>query len=210
LYPCELCLPQPGIRTMSQVGTTTKSFENHFPQLKDKDLLAALRNFYRLRLRQYGLLGKREPDEILNEAISRLSGALESGKKIYNLLPWLRTTGLHVINEISREETRHRFIDNGNIDFEDFLSDERLQQTECDDNELYKRLNKAINELDVEDRRLLRMRYYRQLTWQDIAEKLSTDGFEKTSIEALRKRGSRALAKLRKIFINKYLQDYEY
>jgi RNA polymerase sigma factor (sigma-70 family) len=195
---------------MSQVGsTTTKLFESHFPELKDKNLLAALRNFYRLRLRQYGLLGKREPDEILNESISRLSGALDSGKEIYNLLPWLRTTGLHVINEISREETRRRVIDNGNIDFEDFLSDERLQHSEYEDSELYKRLNKALNELDVEDRKLLRMRYYRQLTWQGIAEKLSANGFEKTSIEALRKRGSRALAKLRKIFINKYLQDYE-
>ena len=121
-------------------------------------------------------------------------------------MPWLRTTGLHVINEISREETRHRIIDNGNIDLEDFLSDERLQQTD-ENNELYKRLNKAINELDVEDRKLLRMRYYRQLTWQDIAEKLSIEGFEKTSVQALRKRGSRALAKLRKVFLNKYLQD---
>lgn len=189
---------------MSQVAAITKSFESYFLELENKDLLAVLRNFYRLRLRQYGLLGKYEPDEILNEAISRLSKAANSGKDVYNLTAWLRKTGLHIINEKSREETRYRIVDNQNFDFEDFLPDER-QQTECEDNELYKRLNNALNDLDIQDRELLIMRYYHQLAWQDIAKKLLIDGVE-ISIEALRKRGSRALTKLRKIFINKYLQ----
>lgn len=192
---------------MSQVGAIKKSFENHFPELNSKELQLVLRNFYRLRLRQYRLLGKHEPDEILNEAISRLSKAEAAGKKVYKLIPWLRTTGLHIINEISREETRCRTIDNQNFDFEEFLPDERLQQS-SQDTEVYKYLNQALKELDVQDRKLLIMRYYRQFSWQDIAIKLSANE-TKVTTEALRKRGSRALGKLRKIFKNKYLPDYE-
>lgn len=192
---------------MSQVGAIKKSFENHFPELNNKESLLVLHNFYRLRLNQYGLLGKREPDEILSDAIWRLSKACDSGKKIYNVIAWLRTTGLHIIKEISREETRRRIIDNQNFDFEEFLPDERLQQS-SQDTEVYKHLNQALKELDFEDRKLLILRYYRQLSWQDIARKLSVNGVEITT-EALRKRGSRALSKLRKIFKNKYLPDYE-
>ncbi|BAZ11330.1 hypothetical protein NIES4071_31560 [Calothrix sp. NIES-4071] len=191
---------------MSQVGAIIKSFESYFPELEDKDLLLVLRNSYRLRLRQYELLGKHEPDEILNEAISRLSKAVNSGKKVYNLQAWLRKTGLHIILEISREETRYRVIDNQNFDFEEFIPDER-QQPE-DDSELCKLLKQALKELDIQDRKLLIMRYYRHQSWQNIAKTLSTDGVE-ISTEALRKRGSRALAKLRKIFKNKYLKDYD-
>jgi RNA polymerase sigma factor (sigma-70 family) len=193
---------------MSQVGVIRKSFENHFPELNNQQLLLVLRNFYRLRLRQYRLLGKYEPDEILHEAISRLSKANQVGKKVYNVSAWLRTTGLRIVNEISREETRCRIIDNQNFDFEEFMLDERSLQTECEDSELYKRLNQALLELEPEDRKLLRMRYYRHLSWQDITEKFLEEGVE-ISTEALRKRGSRAIAKLRKVFISKYLSDYE-
>ncbi|MBF2067600.1 MAG: sigma-70 family RNA polymerase sigma factor [Calothrix sp. C42_A2020_038] len=194
---------------MTQLGSAkTKWFESHFPELEDKGLLAALRSFYCLRLKQYRLLGKYEPDEILSEAILRLSIAVNSGKKIYNILPWLRTTGLHIINEKSREETRHRVIGYHNIDFEDFILEEQSQHNQREDSELYRRLNPALKELDVEDRKLLIMRYYGQLAWQDIANKFLEDGIE-ISTEALRKRGSRALEKLRKIFINKYFQGYD-
>ena len=193
---------------MSQVGTVRNSFQNDFVELNNKELLVILGNFYRLRLRQYRLLGKHEPDEILNEAISRLAKAKNSGKKVYNISAWLRTTGLHIINELSREETRRRIIDNQNFDFEEFLPDERSHQTECENSELYKRLNQALKELEPEDSKLLRMRYYRQLSWQDIAEKFLAQG-QQISTEALRKRGSRAIAKLRKVFISKYLSDYE-
>lgn len=190
---------------MSQVGAITKSFENHFSELNNKKVLAILRNFYRLRLIQYKLLGKYEPDDILNQAIERLSIAEKSGKRVYNLVPWLRTTGLHIILEISRQEIRRRVVDNKNFDFEELLPDERSQYS-CEDTELYKCLSQALKELDISERKLVIMRYYRQLGWQEIAKILSVDGVT-ISTEALRKRGSRALEKLRKIFKNKYLQD---
>ncbi|NJL63566.1 MAG: sigma-70 family RNA polymerase sigma factor [Methylacidiphilales bacterium] len=158
-----------------------------------------------MRLRQYGLLGKYEPDDILNDAISRLDKAVKSNKTIYNLVPWLRKTGLNIINELSREQNKYRIIDSPKLDLELILSNEQNYQ-EVDDGELYVYLNQALQALDSDDRRLVMLRFYQQLSWQDIVRKLAEENIY-ISEATLRKRGSRALAILRKIFLEKLIRE---
>ncbi len=191
---------------MTQVKSLkAESLEERFPELKDKKPLTLLRHFYRLRLRQYGLLGKYEPDDILNDAISRLDKAVKSNKTIYNVVPWLRQTGLNIINELSREQNKYRIIDNPKLDLELILSSEQNHQ-ESDDNELYMQLYQALQILDSDDRRLVILRFYQQLSWQDIVRKLAEENIY-ISETTLRKRGSRALATLRKIFLKKLMWE---
>jgi RNA polymerase sigma factor (sigma-70 family) len=181
-----------------------ESLEERFPELKDKKLLTLLRHSYRLRLRQYGLLGKYEPDDILNDAIARLDKAVKSSKTIYNVIPWLRQTGLNIINELSREQNKYRIIDSPKLDLELILSSEHHQ--ESDDCELYIHLYQALQVLDSDDRQLVILRFYKQLSWQDIVSNLAKQNIY-ISEATLRKRGSRALATLRKIFMEKVLGE---
>jgi len=191
---------------MTQVESLkAESLEERFPELKDKKPLTLLRHFYRLRLRQYELLGKYEPDDILNDAISRLDKAVKSNKIIYNVIPWLRQTGLNIINELSRQKNKYRIIDSQKLDLELILSSEDNHQ-ESDERELYMQLEQALKVLDLDDRRLLELRFYQQLSWQDIVRVLAEENIY-ISETTLRKRGSRALATLRKIFLEKFLRE---
>ncbi len=191
---------------MTQVESLkVESLEERFPELKDKKTLTLLCHFYRLRLRQYELLGKYEPDDILNDAVSRLDKAVKSSKIIYNVVPWLRKTGLNIINELSREQNKYRIIDSQKLDLELILSSEQHHQ-ENDDRELYMQLYQALQLLDSNDRRLLILRFYQQLSWQDIVRRFAEDNIYISEI-SLRKRGSRALEKLRKIFMDKFLRE---
>lgn len=176
-----------------------------FPILEDNNPLTVLRHFFRLRLSQYGLLGKHEPDDILHEAISRLWSASLAGKDIYNAVAWLRQTGLNIINELSRAKNKYRIIDNPNLDLELILSDEQKHH-ESEDYELYVQLYQALQELDFADRELIILRFYKQMSWQDIGELLAKNGVP-LSNAALRKRGSRALENLRKIFMVRLLEQ---
>ncbi|MEA5572173.1 sigma-70 family RNA polymerase sigma factor [Calothrix sp. UHCC 0171] len=185
-------------------SATAQSLEQQFTELNDNNKLIVLRHFYRLRLRQYRLLGKYEPDDILNEAISRLDKAVKLGKIIYNVLPWLRQTGLNIINEWSREHHKYRLIDSPKLDLESILSSEE-NHYEHDDCELYMQLYQALQLLDIDDRRLVILRFYKQLSWQDIVKRLAEKNIH-LSETTLRKRGSRALATLRKIFQEQILR----
>jgi RNA polymerase sigma factor (sigma-70 family) len=192
---------------MTQVKSSLKaeSLQERFPELKDKKPLTILRHFYRLRLQQYKLLGKYEPDDILNDAISRLDKAVKSDKIIYNVVPWLRQTGLNIINELSREQNKYRIIDSPNLDLEQILSSEQNNQKN-DDSELDMQLYQSLQLLDSDDRKLVTLRFYQQLSWQDIVRKLAEENIY-ISETVLRKRGSRALEKLRKIFIEKFMRE---
>jgi RNA polymerase sigma factor (sigma-70 family) len=191
---------------MTQVESLkAESLEELFSELQDKKTLTLLCHFYRLRLRQYKLLGKYEPDDILNDAVSRLDKAVKSSKIIYNVVPWLRKTGLNIINELSREQNKYRIIDSQKLDLEHILSSEQNHQ-ENDDTELYMQLYQALQFLDSNDRRLVILRFYKQLSWQDIVRKFAEDNIY-LSETTLRKRGSRALATLRKIFREKFLRE---
>jgi RNA polymerase sigma factor (sigma-70 family) len=191
---------------MTQVESLkVESLAERFPELKDKKTLTPLCHFYRLRLRQYELLGKYEPDDILNDAVSRLDKAVKSSKIIYNVVPWLRKTGLNIINELSREQNKYRIIDSQKLDLELILSSEQYHQ-ENDDGELYMQLYQALQLLDFNDRRLVILRFYQQLSWQDIVRRFAEDNIY-ISETTLRKRGSRALATLRKIFREKFLRE---
>ncbi|RUT09140.1 hypothetical protein DSM106972_011930 [Dulcicalothrix desertica PCC 7102] len=85
------------------------------------------------------------------------------------------TITVHIIKEISREETRRRIIDNQNFDFGEFLPDERLQQS-SQDTEVYKHLNQALKELDFEDRKLLIWRYYQQMEMKLLQKRCEKEG----------------------------------
>lgn len=171
-----------------------------------KPMYARLVVFFRLRLVQFKLNGLYQPEEILSEAVLRLEYALIAGKNIYNQEAWLRTTGYVYILEIRRQESKFTTI---NIDMSETLfksvhisTSHNIGVDYLATEETYQLLGKIILELQANERELLIMRFYNDMSWKEIARLYANRG-ESISVPALRQRGSRVLKSLRKVYQDK-------
>lgn len=171
-----------------------------------KQMYAKLLIFFRLRLTQVGLKGRYQPEEILSEAVLRLEYALEMGKNIYNREAWLKTTGFFYILELRRHESKFATL---NIDVNETSSKSVYIQNsytigveQLETEETYQLLGKSILELQASERELLVMRFYDNMSWDEIAQLYASRG-ETISVTTLRQRGSRVLKCLRKVYLDK-------
>lgn len=171
-----------------------------------KQMYARLAIFFRLRLVQVGLKGRYQPEEILSEAVLRLEYALKMGKNIYNREAWLKTTGFFYILELRRHESKFTTL---NIDVNETSSKSvyiqnahtiGVEQLEIE--ETYQLLGKSLLELQASERELLVMRFYDNMSWDEIAQHYASRG-ESISVTTLRQRGSRVLKCLRKVYRDK-------
>lgn len=171
-----------------------------------KPMYARLVVSFSLRLAQFRLFGRYQPEEILSEAVLRLERALKMDKNIYNQEAWLRTTGFLYILEIWRQESKFTTI---NIDVNEtsfksvhILTSPNIGVDQLEIEETYQLLGKSILELEANERELLVMRFYDNMSWDEIARHYANRG-ETISIPALRQRGSRVLKSLRKVYRDK-------
>jgi Sigma-70, region 4 len=194
--------------------------ENRSPLLLTKPMRAKLLASFYLRLNQCGLKDRYKPDDILNEAIRRLEFAISSSyptgtpsvngaasstsdgsipfaKIIHNREAWLRTIGFEYIYEIKlndkistvNENAMISHVGHRNICFES-------SQPYNKHNQLLKEL---ISQLEPEERKLLEIRLYQNLSWEEIAGIFTQNG-ETITDDALRQRGCRAMRSLRKLY----------
>jgi Sigma-70, region 4 len=190
--------------------------ENRSPLLLTKPMRAKLLAFFNLRLTQCGLKDRYKPDDILTEAIRRLEFAIAAGellssmaasstldgnipgcKIIHNREAWLRTIGFEYIYEIKLNDKISAVNENAtishaaprNICFES-------SQPYSKHNQLLKQL---ILQLEPEERKLLEMRLYQNLSWEEIAGIFTQKGGTIT-YDAIRQRGCRAMRSLRKLY----------
>jgi hypothetical protein len=188
--------------------------ENRSPLLLTKPMRAKLLASFYLRLTQCGLKDRYKPDDILTEAIRRLEfaiplvssanaasstsdGSIPFAKIIHNREAWLRTIGFEYIYEIKLNDKISTVNENAmisnvghrNICFES-------SQPYNKHNQLLKEL---ISQLEPEERRLLEMRLYQNLSWEEIAGIFTQKG-ETITYDALRQRGCRAMRSLRKLY----------
>ncbi|MBF2067602.1 MAG: sigma-70 family RNA polymerase sigma factor [Calothrix sp. C42_A2020_038] len=175
---------------------------NQSLQKSVKSMYARLLVFLRLRLAQFGLSNLYQPEQILSEALLRLECALKQGKNIYNHEAWLRTACFLCILEVRHDENKLLNIDiNINIDetLANTLTSHNLKVEQSEVTETYQILDQVILELQASERELLMMRFYENMSWDEIACKFANRG-ETISLPALRQRGSRAMRSLRKAY----------
>lgn len=171
------------------------TFLRSFPQLNQREFLSVTLSFYRLRLQQFGLLGSYEPDEVINEAIYRLHHALENGEKINSIQPWLRATGFNIIREYSREQKKYRSL---NV----FSKNLELITLPEQPDSVYVHLYQALHELSEENKNLLILRFFKQLSYVEMVQHLAIKGVQVSDATILQ-RVLQALMALRKAFFEK-------
>ena len=180
------------------------SLQHQYPVLTE--LLGDMDGFQKFilaKLRSVGLERHYNPDDILNECLLRWYKAVENGKSIPSLAGWMRVTAFNVISELSRETKRANPYDPSLL--ENLLADavDEAGSEGEDDPQLVVR--KALNALSDDKRELLELRFFHNLSWNEIADHFKVRG-EKVSVPTLRKRGQRAVEELRKVVL-KMLQN---
>lgn len=130
----------------------------------------------------------------------------EKEYKVKNLEFWLRRISHNVVRDLSKKERR---LNNGSDKLKSHIQSQDLHiypdssvlgTENCKhwDDTKEKSLQKALSKLSAKDKDILLLRYIDDLGWEEISEKLGIK--ESTG----RKRGSRALQRLRDIFFSLY------
>jgi RNA polymerase sigma factor (sigma-70 family) len=134
------------------------------------------------------------------EAMIRLNSAVEAGKPIFNVEAWLRRTGFFYILELSRDNQKYSLVDTCVL--ESTLSAEDNKQLVLEQEESITEVHQALQELNTKDRQLLQMRFFEELSWEEIQARFALNG-ESVQLVTLRKRGERAIKALREAYLHK-------
>jgi RNA polymerase sigma factor (sigma-70 family) len=152
----------------------------------------SLLSYIRRTLRQYGLAGTYAESDIFNEAYIRGITYILKGGEIRSPKAWMRTTAFHIISEWSRYAKRYRSLDYGCTE----IPSAEEKAIDLDIRTVYA----ALRKLAPEDRRIIRLKAVEGLSWKEVQQQLVEMGEHHQTEEALRKRGQRAMQKLRDLF----------
>jgi DNA-directed RNA polymerase specialized sigma24 family protein len=163
--------------------------------------------FIKRSLHQFKLDRQLQESDILLETYLRVRKKIESGESIQNMSAYFNRVAFNIIREQSKlqkrsEDLHFRLISNGYYD------------SDTDDLDSYdiSVLFKALKELKPEDCKLIQLRIVNGLSWNEISKYLSSDEdkehSKKLSTSALRKRGERALKRLREAYLSLENSDY--
>ncbi len=144
---------------------------------------------------------EREVSDIFNEAYIRGVKLIESGEIIRNASAWMRTTCFNVIREISRKQRRSQPVEQSFLEYKiaqaQFKICSSLEEVITSDLEI---VQIALEQLNLKDKVLLHLRIVEGLSWQEVGKRLSLEEGKLQSEDTVRKRGQRALERLRKIW----------
>ena len=154
--------------------------------------------FIRRKLLQYNLEESFTIDDILHEAFIRTQKTIQNGKAIQSIPAWMNRVCFNIIREKNRECRSRQNLD----------QQLRLELSTDDDIESFFEVSidkigvllSAWESLKESDQEILTLKYIEKRSWKEIATRISKSESKKISEQAIRKRGERALSRLRESF----------
>lgn len=146
-----------------------------------------------------------DPYELLSEGIRRgYIHISRTRQPITNPEAWLRSVCLNILRDevkkaIKDQRLAKQWKDNS------YIPDTPLAQAELLDQ--LEKLQQALQRLPIPSQELLQWRFYERKTYQQICELLIRRDGEQISAATLRKRESRALKNLKRIFLQIYQSE---
>ena len=182
----------------NQIKQKRVVFDTQFAELmnRNNDDGRILFAFTRRILIQFKLSKNYSEAYILNEAYIRGVKLINKGGVILNLYPWLRSTAYNIVRELSRG--RNKFTEL-NEEVISTSQDSLLSDEDIDDELLAIKL--AYKLLTPEEQQLLHFKIVERYSWSQIRGIMESQGGKIPSESALRKRKERALANLRRIYL---------
>ncbi|MBE9178117.1 sigma-70 family RNA polymerase sigma factor [Oculatella sp. LEGE 06141] len=148
--------------------------------------------FIQRTLRQFHLEGIHSEAEIFNEAYVRGATLASAGTVINSPKAWMRQTAFNVIRELSRQSRRYQ-----STDYEHCESGEILPLLEDAIALDIQAVLLALHALEPGDRCVIKLKAIESLSWKEVKERLIAMGEKPQTEAALRKRGQRAMQRLR-------------
>ncbi len=179
--------------------------------LKPKNPRArSLHSFIRRTLRQFNLNDIYTEIDIFNEAYLRGVSLTKTGTAINSPNAWMRKTAFNVIRELSRRCRREQSvvynqlakIDQVESEVASGLKEDSLVSDQVIETDIQAVLL-SLQELDLKDSRIIQLRTIQELSWKEVSQHLVELGEEVQSEAALRKRGQRAMERLRQLYHQK-------
>ena len=169
-----------------------------------------LKNYYHKLLCDCKLSHRCTAEDILSEVQQKANKVNRLECQIENSVAWAKKVGERIIFQKRRKEaSEKKFIQKVNLIAESKKFSITIDDIYHDDN--LRLLVVALNELKQlkpDFYQLIMMRFFGELSWEDISSKRYPDiEITKIIIDRERKKGSRALKKLREIFLSK-LENY--
>ncbi len=182
----------------NQIQQERMAFDTQFAELtnRNSDNGRILFAFTRRILIQFKQSRAYSEAYIINEAYIRGVKLINKGGVILNLYPWLRSTAYNIVRELSRG--RNKFTEL-NEEVISTSQDSLLSDEDIDDELLTIKL--AYKLLTPEEQQLLHFKIVERYSWSQIRGIMESQGGKIPSESALRKRKERALANLRRIYL---------
>lgn len=168
--------------------------------------------FIKRTLHQFHLASKYHEKEILIECYMRTRKRIEAGEEILNLIPWLKKVVYNIVREKHRYLERQRSVQKSLIrnSYPDLgICHDALNAEDLDYVNLQS-LSKSTAAISAEELEILTLHIVEGLSWNQICEFINARGnLPKVSVPTLRKRGERALKRLRQTFFSHLLSGGE-
>jgi DNA-directed RNA polymerase specialized sigma24 family protein len=158
--------------------------------------------FVKRLLYQFNIKNQFHESEIVVEAYLRTRKRIEQGEVIENIPAWLNQVSFNIIREYSRKVNQSRTL-TAHLRCAAWTSANH-PSSEFPDSQPIEALLAALAQLQPEDEELLILRIVKGFSWQEISQYLEAKdaGCKKYSAQTLRKRGERALTRLKQKFFS--------
>jgi DNA-directed RNA polymerase specialized sigma24 family protein len=160
--------------------------------------------FIHRTLRQFGLESYITEVDVFVEAYLRgVNYTRQSGERILQSRAWLRKTAYNIIREWQRDRARYcnaafdELLEQGVAGHHEDRPAGDLERDSVWVEDEIRSVLQAFKGLEECDRALIQWKVLENLPWQTIQDRLVAQGEERVSLPALRKRGQRALERLR-------------
>ena len=163
------------------------------PEEKESYLL--LKNFIKRTLSQFNLKNTCVED-IISEVYLRGEKLINSGEDIRNPGAWIRVTAYNVIREIQRQKQKEQ----PNSELVELKVSPQKTEDNQEREQNFLKLKQSLQSLNEKDRQILELRFFQDLSWQEVTEYFVSRG-EVVASATVRQRGSRALKRLRKAYL---------
>ena len=161
--------------------------------------------FIQRSLKQFRLDNYYNVIDVLTETYIRaINYVYTQQEDIKNLQGWIRVTAYNVIREFSRKRQKYQSLDEYTENQYSFEL-AKIPNSLAIENDIEQKKNMlqiALQKLEDDERKIIEMKFFEDLSWSEIAKRLEFEQGKVVNIAALRKRGSRSLQKLRRIYIS--------
>jgi RNA polymerase sigma factor (sigma-70 family) len=146
-------------------------------------------------LTQYHLQDLYSVSDIVNEAYCRAYHVCKKREFISNPRAWIRATAHNIVRENRRQESRYFSIEQKQIEA---IKNPDIERFEEDFDAINKVFNHCFNMLNAEQRLMLNLRVFKNLSWEQVRNELVQKGYKERKVSTLRKSYERLLRRLRK------------